>query len=81
MNLIILECVPYHLLNHMHDIRSKTTTLEGPLSNTPDLTLDKIEYAKGLCIWCHPMKQIPRVIYYSALVSTLTVNSLPESPV
>ena len=31
------QCVSYDLLNHKHDVRCKSTALEGPLSHTPDL--------------------------------------------
>ena len=81
MNLVILECVPCDLLNHIHDIRSKSTALEGPLTYTPDLTPDKVKNAEGSSIRCHPVEQVPRVICDVSLISTLAINGLPEHPV
>ena len=78
MNLVILECVPYDLLNRIHDIRSKSIALEGPLTYTLDLTPDKVKNAEGPSIRCHPMEQVPGVICDVSLISTLTINGLPE---
>ena len=73
--------MPGHLLNHIHDVWSKSTALESPLTHTLNLTPDEIKDTEGLCIWCHPMEKVPGVIYNSALVSTLTINGLPEHPI
>ena len=81
MNLVILECVPCDLLNHIHDIRSKSTALEGPLTYTSNLTLDKVKNAKWSSIRCHPVEQVPGVIYDVSLIFTLAINGLPEHPV
>ena len=81
MYLVILKGMPYDLLNHVHNVGSKTTTLEGPLSDTPDLAPYEVKDAERSCIRCHPMEQVPRIIYNVALVSTLTVNSLPKYPI
>ena len=75
---IIIKLVPCHLLNHMHNVWTKATTLDGPLTNTSDLTPDKIKDTEGVSIWCHPMEKVPGVICNSALVFTLTINGLPE---
>ena len=71
MRSIILKLVPCHLLNHMHDVWTKTTALDGPLTNTLDLTLDKVKDTKGLCIWCHLVEKVSRVICNSALAPPL----------
>ena len=81
MYLVILKGVPCDLLNHVHDVGSKTIALEGPLTYTLDLTLDKVKNTEGLSIRCHPMKQVPRVIYDVSLISTLAINGLSEQPV
>ena len=81
MYLVILKSVPCDLLNHVHDVGSKTIALEGPLTNTPDLTPYEVKDAKRSCIRCHPVEQVPGVICNVALVSTLAVNSLPKHPV
>ena len=81
MYLVILKGMPCDLLNHVHDIGSKTTTLEGPLSHTHDLRPNKVKHTEWLSIRCHPMEQVSRIICNVALVSTLAVNSLPEHPV
>ena len=49
--LVILKCVSYHLLNHMHDVGCKSTALEGPVTHTPDLSPNKIKDTEGLCTW------------------------------
>ena len=46
MYLVILKGMPCDLLNHVHDVGSKTIALEGPLANTPDLTPYEIKDAK-----------------------------------
>ena len=55
MYLVILKGVPYDLLNHVHNVGSKTTALEGPLADTPDLTPYEIKDAKsrssGAILW------------------------------
>ena len=56
MYLVILKGIPYDLLNHVRDVGSKTTTLEGPLADTPDLAPYEIKDAKRSCIRCHPME-------------------------
>ena len=81
MNLVILECVPCDLLDHIHDIRSKSTSLEGPLTYTSDLTPYEIKDAKRSCIRCHPMEQVPGVICNVSLISTLAINGLPKHPI
>ena len=78
MRSIILKLVPGHLPNHIHDVWSKATTLDWPLTNTLNLTPDEIKDTEGLRIWCHPMEKVPGVICNSALVFTLTINGLPE---
>jgi hypothetical protein len=70
-----------HLLNHTHDIWTESTALDGPLTNTLDLTLDEVKDTKQLCIWCHPMEKVPGVICNSTLVTTLAVNGLLEHPI
>ena len=81
MYLVILKGMPYDMLNHVHDVGSKTTALEGPLSNTPNLTPDEVEYTKGSCIWCHPVEQVLGIVCNVSLISTLAVNCLSEYPV
>ena len=81
MYLVILKSVPCDLLNHVHDVGSKTTTLEGPLASAPNLAPYEIKNTEGSCIRCHPMEQIPRIIYNVSLISTLAINGLPEHPV
>ena len=81
MYLVILKCMPYDLLNHVHDVGSKTTALEGPLTYTPEFTLDKVKNTEGPSIRCHPMEQVPRVICDVSLISALAINGLPEHPV
>ena len=81
MYLVILKGIPYDLLNHVHDVGSKTTALEGPLADTPDLAPYEIKDAKRSCIRCHPVEQVPRIICNVSLVSTLAINGLPEHPV
>ena len=78
MYLVILKGMPYDLLNHVHDVGSKTTALEGPLVDTPNLTPYEIKDAKRSRIRCHPMEQVPGVICNVSLISTLAVNGLPE---
>ena len=80
MRSVILKLVPYHLLNHMHDVWSKTIALDGSLTNTLDLTPDKIKDTEGVSIWCHPVEKVPRVICNSTLITTLAINGLPEHP-
>ena len=81
MYLVILKCMPCDLLNHVHDVGSKTTALEGPLADTPDLAPYEIKDAKRSCIRCNPMEQAPGVICNVSLVSTLAINGLPEHPI
>ena len=50
MYLVILEGMPYDLLNHVHDVGSKTTALEGPLANAPNLAPYEIKNTEGPCI-------------------------------
>ena len=78
---VILKGMPYDLLNHVHDVGSKTTALEGPLTNAPDLAPYEVKDAKRSCIRCHPVEQAPRVIYNVSFISTLAINGLPEHPV
>ena len=78
MYLVILKGMPCDLLNHVHDVGSKTIALKGPLANTPDLTIDKVKNAEGPSIRCHPMEQVPGVIYNVSLISTLAINGLPR---
>ena len=56
MYLVILKGMPCDLLNHVHDVGSKTTALEGPLANAPDLTPYEVKNTEGSCIRCHPME-------------------------
>ena len=81
MYLVILKGMPYNLLNHVHNIGSKTTALEGPLFDTPDLAPYEVKDAERSCIRCHPVEQVPRVICNVSLVSTLAINGLPKHPV
>ena len=81
MYLVILKGMPYDLLNHVHDVGSKTIALEGPLADTPDLAPYEIKDTEGLCIRCHPMEQVPGIICNIFLVSTLAINGLPEHPI
>ena len=81
MYLVILKGMPYDFLNHVHDVGSKTIALEGPLSNTPNLAPNEVKDTEGSCIRCHPMEQVPRIIYNVALISSLVSNGLPEHPV
>jgi hypothetical protein len=62
----------------MHNVWSKAIALDGPLSNTPNLTSDEIKDTERLCIWCHPMEKVPGVICNSAFVSTLGIDALPK---
>ena len=77
----MLKCVPCLLLNHVHNVWSKATALDGPLTNTLNLKPGEIKDTKGLCIWCHPMEKVPGVIYNSTHVSTLAVNRFPKHPI
>ena len=81
MYLVILKGMPCDLLNHVHDVGSKTTALEGSLADTPDLAPYEIKDAKRSCIRCHPVEQVPRIVCCVALVSTLAVNGLPKHPI
>ena len=81
MYLVILKGMPYDLLNHVCDVGSKTIALEGPLADTPDLAPYEVKDVERSCIRCHPMKQVPRVIYNVSLISTLVINGLPEHPI
>ena len=81
MYLVILKGMPYDLLNRVHDVASKTTALEGSLTDTLDLTPYEIKDAKKSCIRCHPMEQVPRVICNVSIISTLVINSLPKHSV
>ena len=81
MYLVILKGMPCDLVNHVHNVGSKTTALEGPLSNTPGLTPYEVKNAEGLSIRCHPVEQVPGVIYDVSLIPTLAINGLPEHPV
>ena len=81
MYLVIFKGIPCDLLNHVHDVKSKTTTLEGPLTYSPDLILDKVKNAEGPSIRCHPVEQVPRVICDVSLISTLAINGLPKHPI
>jgi len=65
----------------VHNVGSKTIALEGPLTDTPDLAPYEIKNAKRSYIRCHPVEQVPRVIYNVSLISTLAINGLPEHPV
>lgn len=58
MCLTMYKSVSCHLLNHMHDVRSISTSLERSLSNTLDLTLDEVKYTEGSSILCHPVEQV-----------------------
>ena len=78
MYLVILKGMPCDLLNHVHDVGSKTTALEGPLTNAPYLASYEVKDVERSCIRCHPMEQVPRIIYNVSLVSTLVINGLPE---
>ena len=78
MYLVILKGVPCDLLNHVHNVGSKTIALEGPLADTPDLTPYEIKDAKRSCIRCHPVEQVPGVIYNVSLISSLAINGLPK---
>ena len=78
MYLVILKGMPCDLLNHVHDVGSKTTALEGPLTDTPDLTPYEIKDTKMSCIKCHLVEQVPGVICNVFLISTLTINGLPK---
>ena len=80
MLLVILKYVSCDLLNHIHDVGCKSIALEGPLTYTLDLTPDKVKNAEGPSIRCHPMEQVPGVIYDVSLISTLAINGLPEHP-
>ena len=81
MYLVILKGVPYDLLNHVHNVGSKTTALEGLLTNAPDLAPYEVKDAEGSCIRCHPVEQVPRIICNVSLVSTLAINGVLEHPV
>ena len=81
MNLVILKGMLCDLLNHVHNVGSKTTALEGPLTDTPDLAPYEIKDTERSCIRCHPMEKVPGVIYNISLISTLAINGLPEHPV
>ena len=81
MYLVILKGMPCDMLNHVHDVGNKTTALEGPLADTPDLTPYEIKDAKRSCIRCHPMEQVPRINYTVSLIFTFAINGLPEHPV
>ena len=81
MYLVILKGMPYDLLNHVHDVGSKTTALERPLFDTPDLAPNEVKDTKGSCIRCHPVEQVPRIICNVSLISTLAINGLPKHPV
>ena len=81
MYFVILVGVPYDLLNHVHDVGRKTTALERPLTNAPDLTPYKVKDTEGSCIRCHPVEQVPGIICNVFLISTLAINGLPEHPV
>ena len=81
MYLVTLKGMPCDLLNHVHNVGSKTITLEGPLSDTPDLAPYEVKDAERSCIRCHPMEQVPRIIYNVSLVSTLAINGLLEHPI
>ena len=81
MYLVILKGMSYDLLNHVHNVGSKTIALEGPLADTPDLTPYEIKDAKRSCIRCHTMEQVLGVICNVSLISTLAINGLPKHPV
>ena len=81
MYLVILKGMPCDLLNHVHDVGSKTTALEGPLADTPDLAPNAVKYTEGLCIKCHPVEQVSGVICNVSLISTLAINGLPKHPI
>ena len=49
MNLVILKGMSCDLLNHVHDVGRKTTALEGPLANAPDLALYEVKDIEGPC--------------------------------
>jgi hypothetical protein len=70
--------MPDHLLNHIHDVWTETIALDGPLTYTLDLTPDEVKDTKRLCIWCHPMEKVPRVICNRTFVIILAVSGLPE---
>ena len=78
MYLVILKGMPCDLLNHVHDVGSKTIALEGPLANAPDLTPYEVKDTEGSCIRCHPMEQVPRVICNVSLIFNLIINGLPK---
>ena len=73
--------MPCDLLNHVHNVGSKTIALEGSLANAPDLAPYEVKDAEGSCIRCHPVEQVPGVICNVSLISTLAINGLPEHPV
>ena len=81
MYLVILKGMSCNLLNHVHDVGSKTIALEGPLTYTSDLTPDKVKNAEEPSIRWHPMEQVPRIICNVSLISTLAINGLSEHPV
>ena len=58
MYLVILKGMPYDLLNHVHNVGSKTTALEGPLSDTPNLAPYEVKDAEWSCIRCHLVEQV-----------------------
>ena len=78
MYLVILKGMPYDLLNHVHNVGSKTTALEGPLSDTLDLAPYEVKDVERSCIRCHPVEQVSGVICNVSLISTLTINGVPE---
>ena len=47
MYLVILKGMPCDLINHVHNVGSKTIALEGPLADTPDLAPYEIKALKG----------------------------------
>ena len=81
MYLVILKCMLYDLLNHVHDVGSKTTALEGPLTDMPDLAPYEVKDTERSCIRCRPVEQVPGIICNVSLISTLAINGLPEHPV
>ena len=62
----------------MHNVRTKAAALDGPLTNTLDLTLDEVKDTERPCIWCHPVEKVPGIICNGTLVTTLTINGLSE---
>ena len=78
MSFVIIKLVPCHLLNHMHNVRTKAAALDGPLTNTLYLTPDEVNDTERPCIWCHLVEKVPRVICNSTLITTLTINGLSE---